>query len=539
MYCRALIVASSLGLALLASGCGQGGSSGQGPANSAYSIGLTVPGTSALPRCNASLSGTVAFVSSPLSLWECSGQRWHPIECTNQNAGAVAYASQTQVLLACAGGTWTQIAIPEGPPGPQGPGGPVGPQGPPGDSGAVGPTGATGPQGPPGENSLVIVNVEPPGTNCGLGGLRVDTGLDSNSDGLLEMGEIQHTAYVCSSAAGAGGGGESRDAAIDAPVDAGPGQDGGGGAGVGGAAGQGGTGGGSGGTSPLCPSFTQFELPVGIQAMTVGRDQNLWLAASDSIIRMTSAGDVTSFPVANGTRAEMVAGGDGNVWWDEPSAGVLLFGRITPDGIVTMFHAGVTISGIASSPDGLFWFSTPSPTALLISIAPGGQTSVTRTTQLMGRIVFANGGLWGLVGNGIGFVREPDGAPGVDPSPVLVFPTSTPTTGLAAAGDGTVWYTTQVPPGPGMSAMLGRINTSGAVNELQLGGTPGRLAGAPDGSVWIFFQSIFGGYRLARFLPTGEFTTMCPLPSPGGLIAVASDQRVWFTLSGQLLSFTP
>ena len=205
MYPRALTVAIAVRLAISEGGCGQTGTSGQSATNDVYSIGLTVPGVAALPRCTGGLSGTVAFVSSPPSLLECSSQRWQDIDCTNHNAGAVAYASRTQVLLACVSGAWMQIAIPPGATGPQGPAGATGPQGPTGDSGAQGSTGVTGPQGPPGGNSLVMVNREPPGTNCALGGLRVDTGLDSNDDGILEGSEIQHTAYVCAFAAADGG----------------------------------------------------------------------------------------------------------------------------------------------------------------------------------------------------------------------------------------------------------------------------------------------------------------------------------------------
>ena len=215
MQARVLGVVTLLGLAIVGTGCGQGGSARQSAANAPGRLLDWADGRrgSALPACTAALSGTVAFVSSPPTLLECSGRRWHEIACTDGNAGAVAYASRTQVLVACVSDTWTKIAIPPGATGPQGPAGPTGPQGPTGDAGPQGPTGATGPQGPAGENSLVAVSTEPPGANCALGGLRVDTGLDSNNDGALENGEIQHTAYVC--APGAADGGASSDAAQD------------------------------------------------------------------------------------------------------------------------------------------------------------------------------------------------------------------------------------------------------------------------------------------------------------------------------------
>ncbi len=237
MHARVLTAVTLLGFTMVGTGCGQGGSPRQSDTNApdVYSIGLTVGAMTALPSCTSALSGTVAFVSSPPTLLVCSDRRWHQIACADRNAGAVAYASRTQVLLACVSDTWTQIAIPPGASGPQGPAGPAGARGPAGDAGPQGPTGATGAQGPAGENSLAVASTEPPGAKCPLGGLRVDTGLDSNSDGVLETGEIQHTAYVCAlgaTDAGAAADAARRDAGSDSLPDAASGLGGTGGTGV-------------------------------------------------------------------------------------------------------------------------------------------------------------------------------------------------------------------------------------------------------------------------------------------------------------------
>ena len=291
MYSRALTVAISVGLAILEGGCGRSGSSGQGATNDVYSIGLTVPGVAALPRCTAGLSGTVAFVSSPPTLLECSSQRWQEIDCTNHNAGAVAYASRTQVLLACVSGTWMQIAIPPGATGPQGPAGATGPQGPTGDSGAQGPTGATGPQGPAGESSLVVVSAEPRGANCALGGLRVDTGLDSNNDGALETAEIQHTAYVCS-VGSAGGTGHDSGATDGASTD---------GAGDASSPPDAGVGGSDAGTGPICeqPStsgvwgaITSTNSPLAVAAIAPGE---VWGTGKQGVERWNGTAWVTLY----------------------------------------------------------------------------------------------------------------------------------------------------------------------------------------------------------------------------------------------------
>ena len=40
----------------------------------------------------------------------------------------------------------------------------------------------------------------PPGPICAAGGTRVDVGIDSNGNGVLEPSEVQQTADVCSGA---------------------------------------------------------------------------------------------------------------------------------------------------------------------------------------------------------------------------------------------------------------------------------------------------------------------------------------------------
>ncbi|MEC4685650.1 MAG: Ig-like domain-containing protein [Nitrospirota bacterium] len=56
-----------------------------------------------------------------------------------------------------------------------------------------------------GLNSLVSVSSEPSGANCTNGGIRIDTGLDDNRDGVLAPDEVDDTAYVCNGVDGADG----------------------------------------------------------------------------------------------------------------------------------------------------------------------------------------------------------------------------------------------------------------------------------------------------------------------------------------------
>jgi hypothetical protein len=57
--------------------------------------------------------------------------------------------------------------------------------------------GSSGEQGPSGINTLVNMSVENPGINCENGGIKIETGLDNNFNGILDGNEVQNTKYVC------------------------------------------------------------------------------------------------------------------------------------------------------------------------------------------------------------------------------------------------------------------------------------------------------------------------------------------------------
>jgi hypothetical protein len=103
-----------------------------------------------------------------------------------------------------------------GPQGPQGLTGATGPQGPQGmqgltgstgPAGATGATGAAGESGSNGKNSLVKTTNEPVGATCSAGGVKMEYGIDANSNGTLDLSEVNNTLtkYVCNGAIGAQG----------------------------------------------------------------------------------------------------------------------------------------------------------------------------------------------------------------------------------------------------------------------------------------------------------------------------------------------
>jgi hypothetical protein len=166
-------------------GCvGQDSSPPAAGVSEVYSVAVMAATVGSLPQCGAALTGTVARVDSPPSLWRCSSGRWNQISCDTSAGGNVAYASSPPTLWACVHNLWTQVALPDaGPPGPQGPAGPRGLQGATGEAGVT-PT--------------IAVTPEPAGPNCAAGGIRVDVDSDGTSS----------TAYVCNgvSAGGLDGG---------------------------------------------------------------------------------------------------------------------------------------------------------------------------------------------------------------------------------------------------------------------------------------------------------------------------------------------
>ncbi len=76
-----------------------------------------------------------------------------------------------------------------------------------GAQGIQGVAGSTGAAGAAGKNTLVKTTTEAAGANCTTGGVKIEYGLDANSNGTLDVSEINATLtrYVCNGATGAQG----------------------------------------------------------------------------------------------------------------------------------------------------------------------------------------------------------------------------------------------------------------------------------------------------------------------------------------------
>ncbi len=69
----------------------------------------------------------------------------------------------------------------------------------PGPTGATGAQGIQGVAGTNGLNALIKTTTEPAGANCTNGGTKIETGLDANGNGVLDVSEVNvsQTQYVC------------------------------------------------------------------------------------------------------------------------------------------------------------------------------------------------------------------------------------------------------------------------------------------------------------------------------------------------------
>ena len=79
--------------------------------------------------------------------------------------------------------------------------------GPQGIQGLTGAIGAAGSNGLNGQNALVKTILEAPGPNCTTGGIKVESGLDANNNGILDAAEVNAllTTYVCNGLTGPSG----------------------------------------------------------------------------------------------------------------------------------------------------------------------------------------------------------------------------------------------------------------------------------------------------------------------------------------------
>ena len=254
-------------------------------------------------------------------------------------------------------------------------------------------------------------------------------------------------------------------------------------------------------TAGLTSGFSLLMTPKGI---TEGPDGNLWFteqgAIADGVARLDpGTGSVVEYPLsASADPTAITTGSDGNLWFLE--RGATKIGRITPDGDVDEFNAGLsgsdTLNDITSGPDGQLWVT------------------------LDDRIESFS-------------TSNPD-----DPCFWSTNLTGTPNQ-IVAASDHKLYFTESDDP-----AAIGRIKTDGNIKEYRTGLTansaPAGLAEGDKGMLWFTGGASpghIGRMEIAKH-EFGEITAgtglgidLTPDAAPAG-IARGADGNMWFTESG-------
>ena len=121
--------------------------------------------------------------------------------CGSATLGRLYYVASTAGFETCTSAGWAFVDL-------TGPAGPVGVNGTDGVDGADGVNGTDGASGADGTNglsALAVTSMESAGSNCADGGLKIEVGVDGNSNGSLDEDEVDHTQYICNGANGANG----------------------------------------------------------------------------------------------------------------------------------------------------------------------------------------------------------------------------------------------------------------------------------------------------------------------------------------------
>ncbi|HEY5094208.1 MAG TPA: hypothetical protein VII69_03720 [Candidatus Eremiobacteraceae bacterium] len=245
-----------------------------------------------------------------------------------------------------------------------------------------------------------------------------------------------------------------------------------------------------------------YPVPEGTRAefISVGPGNLLWVTTigeslPEAILRVTHSGGVTIFHArcASGTFNNIVNGPDGNVWIGVEQPIVL---RMTLNGVATCFPTTGFTETVAAGPDGNVWFTEETSTGTLI----GKSTPSGTVTEYPDPNVCRSS----LVGAGDGFLYA-----GCSTGLVRISPSDgheqllgavQPYSNLATAGtgDNAVLYYSVLP-----NHLRTRHLATGKVDDDDLPSgqsAPLSVAAGPDGNLWYFALQSGIGVDVLRIL---------------------------------------
>ncbi len=291
--------------------------------------------------------------------------------------------------------------------------------------------------------------------------------------------------------------------------------------------------------------ITEFRItpqfPVSVSTpfrITTGPDGNLWFTQASAVGRITPQGVITLFPVS-GSNLAIAPGPDGNIWFTQTILSSAKIGRITPSGVVTLFPPPPGIIDLASGsivagPDGNLWFRRQRVGPVLARITPSGVITGFNLPNfsLAGEIaVGPDGHLW---------LTDPslDQIGRTDLSGILTntfaLNHGAGVRFITTGPDGNLWFTAS------NSRNVGRITPAGTLTQFPVPGgcIPLQITSGPDNALW--FTDFCGQVnRLTTEGSISSFPILRSGSSPAG-ITTGADGNLWVAdLSGAIERFTP
>jgi streptogramin lyase len=271
-------------------------------------------------------------------------------------------------------------------------------------------------------------------------------------------------------------------------------------------------------------TIVSFPLPaqaIGPEGITTGPDGNIWFTDALGVGRITPQGEVIHFNVPTGGPAGgITAGPDGNLWFTE--TGHAAIARMTPAGAITEFplaNASAQPLEITAGPDGNLWFSeTAEPGIGRITTA--GQITdfpLAESAVPVGIAAGPDGNLWFAGALAIGHMT-PQGT-----GPDMMTPPSGDPFMIATGPDGNLWVTQLA------ANQIARVTPTGDFTTFPLPKADSRpvdIVAGPDGNLWFTEAR---GARIGRITPAGTITEI-PTPPHPSHITVGPDGNLWFTL---------
>ena len=292
---------------------------------------------------------------------------------------------------------------------------------------------------------------------------------------------------------------------------------------------------------------TEFQAGIvegETEGITLGAEGDLWFtqhaqSKSGEVGRITPEGEVTEFGAGlTGFPSEsgITAGSEGNLYFLALSGQGL--GEITPTGETTDYPVEggePELVGITTDADGNVWF-TQDGVAEVWRMAPGGAaealgTGTEWTTpdyDTQGIAVGHEGDIWftEFSAHAIGRLDPTNGKATKFTSGI---PSGAEPTAIAVGPEGDFWFTLG-----GSEYEIGRITPSGSVSLYKTGsssGTPDGIAAGPEGDLWL---TEIENDKIWRVTPSGEATGFLTGNLNHGsdtplAITAGAEGNMWFT----------